>query len=262
MLHDQSGDEHIGDMDSGVGEARAMKENVRITDVPFDIDEGELLDACFTYNLLQEYKLIQPSEGMSVIEPLDRDSIIDAKNNCNIFSNKSKIFSLKNWKSKYFMVKYPGGFGVPNHWFEDLLCHLSASPTSYEQTCVELIKARGVGSVNLMSSGKEACSIVLDTQPTEVDTAVGVTHSELPPSSLTVKPLKKRQREVLVPGLPHVPLRALDIRNKGDEDEKGEEDVNRPVDDSSPPRVETEVSTNIHPVSSEGRGAAGDGSTD
>ncbi|KDP30429.1 hypothetical protein JCGZ_16668 [Jatropha curcas] len=76
MLHDQSGDEHTGDIDSEVGEVRGRKENIRIVDVSSDIDDGELLDVCFTYNLSPKYKLIHPSEGIRVTEPLDGDSIM------------------------------------------------------------------------------------------------------------------------------------------------------------------------------------------
>ncbi|KDP24696.1 hypothetical protein JCGZ_26504 [Jatropha curcas] len=50
--------------------------------------------------------------------------------------------------------------------------------------------------------------------------------------------------------------------DEGDEDEEGEEDANRPIDDLSPPRVETKVFADIHPISSKGQGAAGDRSTD
>ncbi|KDP26983.1 hypothetical protein JCGZ_22099 [Jatropha curcas] len=57
-------------------EAIGGKENVRIADISFHIDEDELLDICFMYQISPEYKLIRPSENMRVTEPLDEDSIM------------------------------------------------------------------------------------------------------------------------------------------------------------------------------------------
>ncbi|KDP45910.1 hypothetical protein JCGZ_15470 [Jatropha curcas] len=54
-------------------------------------------------------------------------------------------------------------------------------------------------------------SMIPDIQRTEASTVVGATPFELPPSSASFKPLRKRQREpVSVP--PHVPSRSMDIR--------------------------------------------------
>ncbi|KDP37899.1 hypothetical protein JCGZ_05338 [Jatropha curcas] len=73
---DQSGNENTEDIDSGVGEANSRKENVRIAEVPFDNNKGELWDICFMYSITPEYKLIRPSEAMRVTELLDEDSIM------------------------------------------------------------------------------------------------------------------------------------------------------------------------------------------
>ncbi|KDP29273.1 hypothetical protein JCGZ_19438 [Jatropha curcas] len=77
VLHDQSGDENFEDIDSGASEAKDRKENIRIANIPFDVDEGELLDICFMYSIVPKYKLIRPSGNIRVTEPLDEDSIID-----------------------------------------------------------------------------------------------------------------------------------------------------------------------------------------
>ncbi|KDP46009.1 hypothetical protein JCGZ_14916 [Jatropha curcas] len=66
-----------------------------------------------------------------------------------MFANKSKISSLKNWKSKFFIVKHSGGFRIPNQWTTDPLRRQLASPTLYDEVCVVMIKARGLRSVDL-----------------------------------------------------------------------------------------------------------------
>ncbi|KDP27338.1 hypothetical protein JCGZ_20270 [Jatropha curcas] len=76
VLHDQSRYEKFKDTDSGVGEVKGKKENVRTANAPSDINEGELLDICFMYSIAPEYKFIRPSGNMRVIEPLDEDSIM------------------------------------------------------------------------------------------------------------------------------------------------------------------------------------------
>ncbi|KDP21748.1 hypothetical protein JCGZ_03378 [Jatropha curcas] len=170
MLHDQSGDKHAGDMDLGVGEAKGRKENVRIANIPLDIDEGELLDVCFTYNLSPDYKLIRPSEVMRVTEPLDGDSITMYEESFRSGVRFPLSEPLKSFFNEYNITisrLYPNGlrllgFGVPNHWSEDPLRHLLASPTPYDRNCVELIEARGLGSVNLrrvIAEGYLTCTL-------------------------------------------------------------------------------------------------------
>ncbi|KDP39841.1 hypothetical protein JCGZ_04186 [Jatropha curcas] len=51
VLLDQSEDKNAEATEFGVGEARGRKENIRIVDVPSDIDEGELLDICSMYDI-------------------------------------------------------------------------------------------------------------------------------------------------------------------------------------------------------------------
>ncbi|KDP46448.1 hypothetical protein JCGZ_12931 [Jatropha curcas] len=102
---------------------------------------------------------------------------------------------------------YPGGPMRPNPSFSEM------APKKYKSfkmaKVIKAMKKKVVAGI----SGKEGPSVVLDTQPIEVDTAVGVTHSELPPSSPPVEPLRKRQREVPIHVPSHVPPRALDIRS-------------------------------------------------
>ncbi|KDP31627.1 hypothetical protein JCGZ_14852 [Jatropha curcas] len=225
--------------------ARGRKEYVWIADVPSNINEGKLLDVCFTYNLSLEYNLIRPSESMGVIEPLDEDSIImllcaiialarqdeynmiartfqdlyhfpvhpnedhcflQAKNNYDIFAKKSKISFLKNWKSKYFIVKHPGelikarglvcvnlrqviaeGYPTcsssgpmrPNPSIHEMAPKKSKS--SKMAKVAEAMKKKAATE----GSGKEVPSVVPDTQPTGVDTSTGAPQSKLPPLSPT-----------------------------------------------------------------------------
>ncbi|KDP30364.1 hypothetical protein JCGZ_17093 [Jatropha curcas] len=74
---------------------------------------------------------------------------LQVKNDCNIFYKAVKISSLKNWKQKYFIVHRAGGFSIPNQWSSDPMRRLPTSPTLEDQKCVDLIKARGLRSVNL-----------------------------------------------------------------------------------------------------------------
>ncbi|KDP23934.1 hypothetical protein JCGZ_27094 [Jatropha curcas] len=76
VLLDPSEDENTETTDSEVGKGKGKKENTRIADVPFDIDEGELLDVCSIYDIAPEHKLVRPSEYMRVNELLDSESII------------------------------------------------------------------------------------------------------------------------------------------------------------------------------------------
>ncbi|KDP26989.1 hypothetical protein JCGZ_22181 [Jatropha curcas] len=62
---------------------------------------------------------------------------------------------------------------------------------------------------------KEVPFEVPGTQPVDVDITVKVTPFKLPPSSPTVEPPRKMQRETNVPALPHIPpthSRSLDIQ--------------------------------------------------
>ncbi|KDP23834.1 hypothetical protein JCGZ_27123 [Jatropha curcas] len=214
VLHDQSRDENFEDIDSGSGEVKGRNENVRIADVPSDIDEGELLDICFMYSIAPEYKFIRPSGNMRVIEPLDEDSI---------------------------MIE----FEVPNRWSNDPLRHLLASLTPYDRICVDLIKARGLAAVNLRSViavgmapkktksskmakvaeamkkqaaadslGKEVPPTVPNPQPTKTEAILGGSHSKPTHLSPTTEPYWKGRREESILGPPPMPPRAgeaLDI---------------------------------------------------
>ncbi|KDP23042.1 hypothetical protein JCGZ_00507 [Jatropha curcas] len=59
-----------------VREAKGRRENVRIADVPSNINEGEFLDVCSMYNIMPEYKLARPSKYTRANEPLDSESIM------------------------------------------------------------------------------------------------------------------------------------------------------------------------------------------
>ncbi|KDP43355.1 hypothetical protein JCGZ_25460 [Jatropha curcas] len=283
------GDGLTDDVDSVVGEVRGRKENVWIVDVPSDIDEGELLDICFTYNLSLEYKLIRPSESMRVTEPLDEDSIMMYEESFRSGVRFPLSEPLKLFFNEYHITisqLHPNGLRflcciielarqdgynvmartiLLNRWSEDPLRHVLASPTPYGQTCMELIKAMGLGCVNLRQVitkgyltylpsgpmrpnpsirrmapkklkssnmakvakvmkkkitakglGKEVPSEVPSTRQVEVDVTARVAPSELPPSSLTTGPPRKRQRETNVPAFASYPPPAhswsLDIR--------------------------------------------------
>ncbi|KDP32223.1 hypothetical protein JCGZ_13830 [Jatropha curcas] len=149
MLHDQFGDEHTRDMYLGVGEAKGRKENIRIIDVPSDIDEGELLNVCFTYNLSPECKLIWPLKGMRVTELLDEDSImiqlhpnglrllcglieLAHQDGYNVMARAVQglyHFSVRLMKDHCFLQAKNN---CNNRWSKDPLRQLPALPTPYD----------------------------------------------------------------------------------------------------------------------------------
>ncbi|KDP30036.1 hypothetical protein JCGZ_18612 [Jatropha curcas] len=61
---------------NGASRAKSRNENVKVADIPSDIDEGELLDISSMYGGSLECKLVCPSEFMRVNEPLDNDSMM------------------------------------------------------------------------------------------------------------------------------------------------------------------------------------------
>ncbi|KDP44634.1 hypothetical protein JCGZ_22053 [Jatropha curcas] len=73
VLIEHSEDEAV---ESGVGDTKGRKENVRILDVASDIDEDELFDICYMYDIFLENKLARPSEYIRANEPLNSDSIM------------------------------------------------------------------------------------------------------------------------------------------------------------------------------------------
>ncbi|KDP46948.1 hypothetical protein JCGZ_07965 [Jatropha curcas] len=73
ILFEHSEDEAV---ESRVGEVKGRKDNIKIADIAFDIDEGELLDICYMYDISLEYMLARPSDYMRENEPLDSDSIM------------------------------------------------------------------------------------------------------------------------------------------------------------------------------------------
>ncbi|KDP44320.1 hypothetical protein JCGZ_19187 [Jatropha curcas] len=76
VLFDQSDDEDNEVVESGTSGVKSYKANVRIADVPSDIDEGELLNISSMYGVALEYKLVHPFEHLRVNKPLDNDSMM------------------------------------------------------------------------------------------------------------------------------------------------------------------------------------------
>ncbi|KDP31167.1 hypothetical protein JCGZ_11543 [Jatropha curcas] len=100
-LFDRPDDDHVKEEDSGVGEARGGKENVRVADMPSSIDEGELLDISLVYQIPLEYQLIRPKEQMRITEPLDKNSIMMYEES---FRSGVRLFlseSLKSFFNEY-----------------------------------------------------------------------------------------------------------------------------------------------------------------
>ncbi|KDP42109.1 hypothetical protein JCGZ_01897 [Jatropha curcas] len=80
--------------------------------------------------------------------PTEDHCFLQARKDCNLFYKSSKISSLKNWKHKFFIIHRAGGFGVP---ISGLANSQSATllRTSDDLKCVELIKSRGLRTMNL-----------------------------------------------------------------------------------------------------------------
>ncbi|KDP45976.1 hypothetical protein JCGZ_11879 [Jatropha curcas] len=150
VLLNQFDDDNIEAINLGAGEAKGKKENVRITNVPYGINKGELLDICFIYHIALEYKLIRPSESMRVTEPLDGDSIMiqlhpnSLRLLCDIETlacqdrhdlmaqgvhELCNLYVQPNQDHYFLQERNNCGFGVSNQWSDDPLCHLPASPT-------------------------------------------------------------------------------------------------------------------------------------
>ncbi|KDP27302.1 hypothetical protein JCGZ_20290 [Jatropha curcas] len=363
VLHNQSSDEHYEDMDKGwarqetfeghegnraVGEDSIMmyEESFR-SGVRFPLSEP-LRSFLNDYNItIRQFHLnvlrlscsiiaLACKKGHSLTAQVVRElyhfsvrsnkdhCFLQAKNNYNIFSRKSKISSLKNWKSKFFFVKCPGRFGVPIRRSEDQLHHLPASPTPYYQICVQLIKEMAPKKsksskmakvaevmkrkVVTESAEKEAPSVAINANSvnfTRITKLNGdCTEMEVKKNKMedTVKSAEVLMKEQEAQHKADITAWEVDIdkrkgenwgllnRNKdleskmkemenklqklrdekgwindvypdgGDENEEEEGNVDRLVDYSSLLRVDTKVSADIHPISSEGRGAAEDGS--
>ncbi|KDP23794.1 hypothetical protein JCGZ_00126 [Jatropha curcas] len=64
VLFDQFKEEDTEVVESRTSGAKPWKENIRIIDVPLNIDEGELLDISSMYGVAPKYKLIRPFEYM------------------------------------------------------------------------------------------------------------------------------------------------------------------------------------------------------
>ncbi|KDP32918.1 hypothetical protein JCGZ_13699 [Jatropha curcas] len=64
-------DEIIETNEAKGGEARDRAENIRVSDVPSDISEGELLAVSIKYDLGSEYKLTRPRLNVRANAPLD-----------------------------------------------------------------------------------------------------------------------------------------------------------------------------------------------
>ncbi|KDP27455.1 hypothetical protein JCGZ_19816 [Jatropha curcas] len=158
-------------IESGVSKAKGRKENVRIADVTSDIDEGELLDICCLYDISLEYKLARPSEYMRVNEPLNIDSIMlyeeDFRSRVwlpffeplNSLTEMGQFLQFGECGSSIIFIlrgtriTASSNEEQPQHFFEawssnPMHC-LSPLPTLEDRQCVDLIKVRGLRSVNL-----------------------------------------------------------------------------------------------------------------
>ncbi|KDP37383.1 hypothetical protein JCGZ_08568 [Jatropha curcas] len=76
ILADQSEDEIMEAIESRVGEAKGRLENIRVTEIPYDIGKGKLLAITSKYDLALEYKLTRPESDMRINTPLDSKSIM------------------------------------------------------------------------------------------------------------------------------------------------------------------------------------------
>ncbi|KDP43107.1 hypothetical protein JCGZ_27056 [Jatropha curcas] len=81
--------------------------------------------------------------------PTKDHCFLQARKDCNLFYKSLKMLSLKNWKHKLFIIHRVREFGVPTRWSGELAKHHPSSPTSDDLKCVELIKSRGLRTMNL-----------------------------------------------------------------------------------------------------------------
>ncbi|KDP33300.1 hypothetical protein JCGZ_13087 [Jatropha curcas] len=188
VLLDQSGDVHAEDLDLSIQDDISMTRHKFNQIIAFRLGSFGLTGG--------------PGRDVTDSIMMQKESLrYGVKRNCNISARKPKISSLKNGKSKYFIVRRLRGFGVPNQWSEDPLRHLPASPTPYDRLCMDLIKAKRFGNgyqkaksskmamaaeamrkkAAIKFSEREMPSMVLDIQRTKAGTVVDG-YSRLPPT--------------------------------------------------------------------------------
>ncbi|KDP25173.1 hypothetical protein JCGZ_24191 [Jatropha curcas] len=71
-----SKDEIVEANECEVGKARDTVENIKVSDVPSDINEGELLAIASRYDFASEYELVRPGSDMRANTPLDDDEFM------------------------------------------------------------------------------------------------------------------------------------------------------------------------------------------
>ncbi|KDP35346.1 hypothetical protein JCGZ_10987 [Jatropha curcas] len=78
ILVEQSEDENTEAIDSGVGEAKGRKENIRVANDPSDIYEDELCDICFTYGMAP--KKVKGTKKAKVVEAIKKNVAAESSN--------------------------------------------------------------------------------------------------------------------------------------------------------------------------------------